>query len=513
MKLYNSFFLILILLAFATTSCRKEETPLIEENTTPSVLSAPADFNWETTVESDVTIRTEMTESIGSLVNISIYDASPMENGNLIASGSAGYEFPFTTKIRIPSKLQQVFVQVTGARGTRQIASVPVSNNITYTFTEPKGGYKNGNNSSVTEPDCSGDVIVSGNNSFTVSGGKTYVISGSYSGKVAFSAANGGGTLKICGTASFTEDMVLGNNCHLVVTGSGNLTNMKDIKLDGNSTFTAYSNTTVQLKYLTLNESPCTFTNYSGSFVIDQHFEPKGNVYNYGMLKVTNDITQEGNVFTNNGTMEVTGKIQINKNLTNSGSINAANDIRFENATVINECKIISGHDVEIKTSSLTMDAGYIELDNKFINNSGSTVTIKNKSMISCKFFELNSNITGVGSKNSIKVSQQTKLHSSFKVTGAIELADQTGTLHTGTVAGNFSNGATFVSWNAITNYIPVSGCNPMGIGVAEIPDMDGDGVADNLDIYPLDATRAHDTYYPGLFIWGSIAFEDLWPM
>ncbi len=42
--------------------------------------------------------------------------------------------------------------------------------------------------------------------------------------------------------------------------------------------------------------------------------------------------------------------------------------------------------------------------------------------------------------------------------------------------------------------------------------DTDGDGVADGLDAYPNDATRAFNSYYPNDIDFGSYSFEDLWP-
>jgi len=42
--------------------------------------------------------------------------------------------------------------------------------------------------------------------------------------------------------------------------------------------------------------------------------------------------------------------------------------------------------------------------------------------------------------------------------------------------------------------------------------DTDGDGIMDNLDAYPTDATRAFNSYYPNQVDYGSVAFEDLWP-
>ena len=42
--------------------------------------------------------------------------------------------------------------------------------------------------------------------------------------------------------------------------------------------------------------------------------------------------------------------------------------------------------------------------------------------------------------------------------------------------------------------------------------DSDGDGVPDNEDDYPNDATRAFNVYYPNQTGWGTVTFEDLWP-
>lgn len=52
------------------------------------------------------------------------------------------------------------------------------------------------------------------------------------------------------------------------------------------------------------------------------------------------------------------------------------------------------------------------------------------------------------------------------------------------------------------------------GVKPVDVPkDTDGDGVNDVLDAYPNDASRAYDTYYPSVSQYGTIAFEDNWPL
>ncbi len=47
---------------------------------------------------------------------------------------------------------------------------------------------------------------------------------------------------------------------------------------------------------------------------------------------------------------------------------------------------------------------------------------------------------------------------------------------------------------------------------VDAIKDTDNDGIADNVDDYPTDETKAFDNYYPSENIFGTFIFEDLWP-
>jgi len=47
---------------------------------------------------------------------------------------------------------------------------------------------------------------------------------------------------------------------------------------------------------------------------------------------------------------------------------------------------------------------------------------------------------------------------------------------------------------------------------VDAIKDTDNDGIADNVDEYPTDETKAFNNYYPSPNVFGTFIFEDLWP-
>jgi LruC domain-containing protein len=59
----------------------------------------------------------------------------------------------------------------------------------------------------------------------------------------------------------------------------------------------------------------------------------------------------------------------------------------------------------------------------------------------------------------------------------------------------------------------PVTAIDTDGVKDAEKPvDTDGDGVMDVFDVYPSDPERAYVNYYPSKDVWGTLAFEDMFP-
>ncbi len=60
----------------------------------------------------------------------------------------------------------------------------------------------------------------------------------------------------------------------------------------------------------------------------------------------------------------------------------------------------------------------------------------------------------------------------------------------------------------------PVNAISQNNVQVADAPlDTDGDGVIDSQDAFPTDPTRAYINYYPAQNTWGTLAYEDNWPL
>ena len=72
--------------------------------------------------------------------------------------------------------------------------------------------------------------------------------------------------------------------------------------------------------------------------------------------------------------------------------------------------------------------------------------------------------------------------------------------------------GTYFVTLNAQNNVGTDTKVLKIDIVAPSVVDTDGDGVPDSQDAYPIDPTRAFNSYYPNETDFGSYAFEDLWP-
>jgi LruC domain-containing protein len=77
-----------------------------------------------------------------------------------------------------------------------------------------------------------------------------------------------------------------------------------------------------------------------------------------------------------------------------------------------------------------------------------------------------------------------------------------------GSCDNDFNDAVFYVTSN------PIEGVNTSNIPLPNytMTDSDGDGISNNFDDYPSDASRAFNNYYPSSYPYGTLAFEDLWP-
>jgi len=503
-----SFSSLLISLLFFTVSCHKDKGSESSAKTMDQ-LNVPSGFNWETSRQVSLSVAVDLPSMVGTLSRIRVYDGNPNNSGKILIVGSAGYNFPFFTALRIPTALKQIYLELTSGDGSSQLTPVSVSDNITYTFSGTKSNIKNYN--AIADPDCATGCTqtISGSSAVSITGGKTYCVTGTFNGTITSWTS---GTLKICGTANLGFIKINSAGCNIIVTAGGTLT-LDSLYMSSTTTLTVYQGSHVTIKGFSMAINSKVF-NYCNDFNIINAFSFYGEIQNYGNFVIKNNaiLTGSGGKLTNNGYFNTYGYFDVLALLINNGTIEVNNYLHFDSPSVVtNNCYLYSHANMHIFSSTITGNNGFFKTDQEFHATNYSNLTLQNQSMISCVDYYQDKDILGQGSKSSIKITGNGYISGTNKVNGPIETATTSGSLATGNLT-NFINGGTLVKISNVTNYIPISSCNPEGIGAAPPPDTDGDGVPNNLDDFPNDPTRAFTNYYPAKGQFGSLAFEDLWP-
>lgn len=499
-------------IALIAASCKKSS---FEENSNPEeTLTIPSSFTWETTRAVSINIQSGDANANGLLYKVSIYTSNPTSGSTPINSGAVGYGYPYKLTQNLPVTTKTLYLKISYPTGGETTVSQDISGN-TLSYTIPSTvKAKSQKTVVISGPDCNTgcESSISGSATATITGGKTYCITGTFNGALNFEFWSGGGTLRICGNATITS-ATLGSNCNIVVAEGGTL-NVQNLSMDANSQIVAWPNTTVKFESLNMNSSNSSITNYSSNMSFSGGFAPNGNITNYGKISIGQNLTTGNNdgSINNTGIIRVLGTIDFNQGLLNSGTVEADGNININVARIYkNECKIISHNNINFNNGTFICNSGYVQAASSIAVNGSCILTLQNQSMIKANDITFNVGITGSGSQNSIISTGSATINGNSKISGAIEWADANETLKNGSLA-NFTNGATFVKLENATNVIPVSECNPIGIGKPKDIDKDGDGVADILDDYPTDPDRAFDSYFPSKSGFATFAFEDLWP-
>jgi LruC domain-containing protein len=263
---------------------------------------------------------------------------------------------------------------------------------------------------------------------------------------------------------------------------------------------------------LTVGNSLLSYVTNSGSLTFNQN------------LKISSTATNAGGAYENNGTITVNGNTELParySRITNNGSFTVNGDLSSSaegtSNVVVNNCKlIVSGNYLIQGASSSTNNYAYLKVGGEMKIRNGGKLNVYSGSMINTKDITVLANIASVGSTSLIKATGRTlvgepggptTLGSYPTISGALKLC----ATNVVTNVGTWTNGAGL----GCNVDIPVSGCNPEGNGTLAVVDSDGDGIANNLDDFPTDASKAFISYYPagGAENAGAtVLFEDMWP-
>jgi len=478
------------------SSCKKDTTQAdITATTGISSVQVPTGFNWASTRSLNVTAKiTDDRFGATAVHRITIFDGDPYNGGTLLAAGSATESAPFTTNITIPTALANIYVVKTSADKSQIIQKQAVgTSDITLTFgsidpsvtAEKTAAGKLQTLGGVTpaSPDCNSGcttTISSNTNNVTVNAGDVICITGT-NVNVSFASVNGG-TVRVCGTNISLQNYNFQNGSSIVVTTNGSL-NLGTVNFN--------SSTSTLSNWGTVN--------YSGSF------PDNGIVNNYGTMKVSGDFNVNSNAgsLTNNGTLTISGSFNNGSaaSATNNGSmvVTGAFQQNGGSGVFVNNCSLlVTGN---FNQSSAVKNYGYIKVTGTTTINSSTTLNLYNGAMVNTNKFVLDgSTVAGNGSTSLIEINGSTNIQNSgANITGPVSVCAGTNISST-----YLKNGAA----NDCNVYIPVTGCNAEGNGTLTIKDTDGDGVPDDLDAFPNDATKAYISS-GGI---GTVAFEDQWP-
>jgi len=482
--------LILSTLSIFAVSCKKELVKVNEE-ATPSFdgklvsvekmtdIKVPEGFKWETSKDIKLRLTTTDIRFEKVLHKVEVYTANPAEGGVLIAEGSLGITTAFEATVNIPTFVKTLYLvkiapdkskyeEKVNINGTTVLSNISVQ-----TETKKLLGKSSG-------PDCTTgctQTVTTSNQNLNINSGDVVCVTGN---NISISFNSNGGTIRICGSNVTVQNGNLNNGSNLIVTSTGSA---------------SFGN-------VNLNGSSSTFTNY-GTATISNTFASGGNVTNHGTMTIGDDLNfNSGSAFTNNGSVSVGKSFNINGNVTatNNNYIVTNDDTKVNgNGLLTNNCRLWVKKDLH--NNSAIKNYSLIRVDDETVLNGSSELGMYNGAMLQTDDITINGLLKGYLNTSLVKVADKTIINGGGAVTHALQFCDANGIE---TNWGVINNGALA----ACGLYIPVTSCNTIGSGVPPITDTDNDGVADNNDDYPNDASMAYNNNYGT----STVAFEDLWP-
>jgi LruC domain-containing protein len=486
--------LMLSLTSVLFISCEKEisnqETVASSIASSTKELNVPSSFNFTTSKDINFSFNLEEAPVNGKYL-IEVFGEIPSAGSGSLYKSFISPVAQLNFAALVPAELSQLYVLLWSPDGSSFLTVLPIAgSSVGHTFYRGKQKMGKG---AMSSPDCSSgcDVTRTHSGNWTADEDSeskketTYCVTGSYNGAGSITIKEES-IVRLCGSGSIPTVTI--NDGVLEITGDANVTiNNLNLNSDKDNELIVYA---------------------GGSLTITNTFSPNADITNYGTMSLSALNLNNGSDLTNYGTFNVitSNSTSLNGDVDNYGSMTFGGNLTINGGSEFNnDCTLICEGDLNV-SGKVKVDQGFIRVDDRTYINGGAQIELKKGSQLTTKDIWINGKIKGKESTSIVKVSGRSDANWGAKIEKSIEFCDADGIENF--PSNIFKSGAK----SACDVTIQTSACNPEGNGVPNITDSDNDGVADELDAYPNDASRAANSFYPGENAYGTLAFEDLWP-
>ncbi|MCX6283738.1 MAG: LruC domain-containing protein [Bacteroidetes bacterium] len=369
---------------------RTYDTPVTTPTHFTDLKVDPA-FQFDNFINLDATIKVG-NPGLQTLFVIQVYQGDPSLDGKLIASGATDNTLQFKTKLRVPSRLKELWIGKISQTGINQYIAVPISG-TTFSYTFGSAVTKSGEGTESN--DCNTGTAITSSGTYTINSGQVYVVKQGVSVSGLSITVNTGGLLRICGTANISN---LNGTWQLIVSPTGSLTvpadnTSADIDNYGTANFAQSGNNK-------------TFNIMDASII-----------HNYGILTFSNGINVKGQ-------------------LINDYHTTIVEDAQTQvNGRIINNCQMSINSNkntaLQIVTGTLSVP-GFVNGPNSYLYVAGVTNftgqgygSLGLQSLIVTGTFSIQGTVTGPGSQGSqihATSSDKSGISAGASLTGFIDL-------------------------------------------------------------------------------------------
>lgn len=472
---------------FLMVACQNNETDQVNPNLADveatQEMKVPQNFTFQTDRQVAVHLQLENPPHPGKY-RFEIYDYRPQASQGVLLQGFAAKGEALQGQLQVPALRESVFVKLISPQGHSQLMELNLSGNtLEHTFFQGKRSTKGKTTSS---PDCSQGCDQSQTHSgwWTANNNnEVYCVTGSYNG--------GGFTIK--------------KNATVRLCGTGNINSLTIDK--GGLEITAGADVTVQNLNLNSGGNNLLKIYPGGKLTVTGWFSPDAKILNQGTLEVSALNLNSNADLENEGTFTLTGNswTTFDGDVENKGSMEIRSHLNINsNCEIENQCQFTV--DLSATLNGKIKNKAYLAFNDKLTVNSNGRLELENGAMVNLKDLWLDGKIKGKNGRSLVKVSGNSGANNNARIRDAVDYCDANG-------IENFPNNIFRQgAQQSCSLFIPTSACNPSGNGTPTVVDSDNDGVADKVDEFPSDPSKAASSYYPSAGQYGTLAFEDLWP-